>query len=384
MRARLPLLAALVLALGSMGASYRTTNFVVHAPTPEIAQQVGQWAEHYRREKALEWLGFEMPAWPAPCPLTVQVTADGPSGATSFNFGPGGVAGQRMEIQGPLPRLIKSVLPHEVTHTIFAYYFRRPVPRWADEGGSVLSEDDVERVRHDQMVRSILNQGRQIQLRQLMQLREYPRDVMCLYAQGYSVTNFLVNRSDKKTFLQFLHHGMTRGWDSAVWTFYRHRTVEELEEAWLKHLRETKGQPHIQLAKDKQHTAPTATAATGGNNGTVVRLTIPLELLQQQPPAGVARGQSDDDPGQRPGRAPAMPTSRPTYLPQYSSPSTPVPPAPTPATGWQAPTPPGLYQPAQPGLYQPVPVQLGPPQFGPAPGEVPQSGRPSSPVGFPQ
>ena len=57
----------------------------------------------------------------------------------------------KMEIQGPWNGSSAASLPHEVTHTVFAHYFRHPVPRWADEGGSVLSEDDVERDRHDQL-----------------------------------------------------------------------------------------------------------------------------------------------------------------------------------------------------------------------------------------
>src|SRR5688572_11551401 len=66
-------------ALASLGAAQqRTQNFLVHAPTPQIAQQIAHHAEHYRREKALVWLGREMPPWPQPCPLHVQVTMDGP------------------------------------------------------------------------------------------------------------------------------------------------------------------------------------------------------------------------------------------------------------------------------------------------------------------
>ena len=92
-------------------------------------------------------------------------------------------------IQGSLDRLLASVLPHEVTHTVFAYYFRQPVPRWADEGGAVLSEDDIERNRHDQLVRQILNTpGRAIPLRRLFAMTKYPPDVMVLYAEGYSVS----------------------------------------------------------------------------------------------------------------------------------------------------------------------------------------------------
>src|SRR5262245_40800558 len=166
----------------SLGAQYQTTNFVVHAPNAQIAQQIGQYAEHYRKEKALLWLGHEMPNWQTPCPLYVQITMDGPSGATSFQFNQGRILSMKMEIQGPLDRLLASVLPHEITHTVFAHYFRCPVPRWADEGGSVLSEDDIERDRHDKLTRSILNQNRQIPLRRLLSLKEYPRDVVCLYA----------------------------------------------------------------------------------------------------------------------------------------------------------------------------------------------------------
>src|SRR5689334_20180236 len=77
------LVLALLAVFASMGATYRTPNFVVYAPTPQIAEQIGQWAEHYRKDKALQWLGQEMPPWPQPCPLHVQVTMEGPSGATT-------------------------------------------------------------------------------------------------------------------------------------------------------------------------------------------------------------------------------------------------------------------------------------------------------------
>ncbi len=159
--------------LASTGAAYRTQNFSVEAPTQQVAQQIGQAAEYYRREKAIQWLGQEMPPWPEPCPLTVKVTMSGAGGATSFAFDQGRVLGQHMNIEGSLERLLNSVLPHEVTHTVFAYYYRRPVPRWADEGGSVLSEDDIERSRHDQLCRQILNTpGRSMPLRRLFALKE--------------------------------------------------------------------------------------------------------------------------------------------------------------------------------------------------------------------
>jgi hypothetical protein len=153
-----------------------------------------------------------------------------------------------MEIEGPLERLIHSVLPHEVTHTVFAHYFGAPVPRWADEGGAVLSEDQLERDRHDTMVRQILNAGGALRLTRLFTLKDYPRearDVGALYAQGYSVSNFLVGLSNRQTFLSFVAHGMQPnfGWDNAARTYYHFQSVSELEQAWLTELRNTKKQP---------------------------------------------------------------------------------------------------------------------------------------------
>src|SRR5213076_747709 len=64
----------------------RTQNFLVTAPDQQTAQQFGQMAEKYRKEKALDWLGTEMPPWPRPCPLKVKPTMGGAGGATKFNY----------------------------------------------------------------------------------------------------------------------------------------------------------------------------------------------------------------------------------------------------------------------------------------------------------
>src|SRR5262249_30908484 len=131
-----------------------------------------------------------------------------------------------------------------------AYHFKSPVPRWADEGGSVLSEDDAERERHDKLVRSILNQRQQIPMRTLLGLKEYPPQVMCLYAQGFSISDYLVKRSNRQHFLNYVAAGMHYGWDQATKSYFGHNNVEELEQAWLQNLRDTKRQPAAQFASN--------------------------------------------------------------------------------------------------------------------------------------
>jgi hypothetical protein len=360
MAARPSITFLLVAALASMGAGWRTQNFVIEAPTQEIAQNAGQWAEYYRREKAIQWLGREMPNWLEPCPLKISVSMNGSGGATSFVFDRGAILSQDMHIEGTLDRLMSSVLPHEITHTVFAYYYRQPVPRWADEGGSVLSEDNLERSRHDRLVRDILNTpGRMIPLRRLFSLSQYPRDVMVLYAEGYSVTNFLVNLNGRQDFLQFIAQGMQSGdWDGAVRAHYRFNRIEELEASWLASLRSTRGQPDTQLAsRDGPH---------ANGSAIVARQTLPPAQPLLEAPRSIARGQAPD--GDAAFGRPA--TVRPGYLPDYTPPPS-------------APNSPGFALPAPPR------VQLGSPQGETSALSSPQLGQPvvpgrGSPVGYSQ
>jgi hypothetical protein len=232
-RTSLPLI---LLAVASTGATWESNNFVVEAPTIEVAERIAKSAERHRKEIARLWLGKEMPDWRVPCPVRITLTPGRVGGGTTFIFDSrGGIVSQDMHLEGPLEGLLARGLPHEVTHTVFAYYFRCQVPRWADEGGSVLSEDAIERDRHDLLVRKILNTpGRSIRLRTLFGLTKYPRDAMVLYAEGYSVTSFLVGRRNRPTFLSFVDYGMCASWDEAVQKYYGYRDVEELEEEWLK------------------------------------------------------------------------------------------------------------------------------------------------------
>ena len=344
MRLRLVLLTLLTV-MASMGAQHRTPNFIVTAPSMQIAQHVGQWAEHYRREKAQQWLGYEMPTWNQPCPLRVIVEQQAPQGKTSFNYINDQVASMDMEIQGPLDRLVYSVLPHEITHTVFAHYFRCAVPRWADEGGSVLSEDTAERQRHDQMTRDVLNHRQGFRLRTLMSLTEYPNDqagVMWLYAEGFSLVDFLVKQSDHRTFLKFVAHGMrTRSWDRAVQDYFGLRTVEELEEAWLKHLRDTrKGASSDQFAQNQR-------PAENTKPKTFVRTSLPP--AQPLDPVPVFRGAAPG-PDQTGRRFADMQTA--TMTPPISIPN-------PGNSNWQQ-----SSTAAVP--YQPATVPLGQPQYSPS------------------
>jgi hypothetical protein len=280
-----------------LGAKAETRNFIVEAPSQALAERVGEWAEYYRKEKAMQWLGNTMPDWGAKCPLRVVVTYGGSGGATSFAFDRGRILSIDMQIEGRIDRLIASVLPHEVTHTVFAQHFRCPVPRWADEGGSVLSEDDQERLRHDKLVREIIRTpGRMIPLERLFALTQYPRDVMVLYAEGYSVTSFLVGKSSRKAFLAFIGDGMQRGWDMAVQTHYGYKGVRDLEAAWLRHLSENPASENASTTAVASANNPRReSSAVTATSSLSERKTLPPVMPILGAPRAVARGTAPEE-----------------------------------------------------------------------------------------
>ena len=189
--------------------NHRTQNFIVQAPSQQLAVAVGNAAEKFRNDLAMYWLGSQLPAWPQPCPIRVIA---GPNlaaqGVTTYNPRP--VSDFQMEVVGTPERILDSVLPHEVTHTVLATYFGRPLPRWADEGICTTVEHESERNKHEAKLREFLGTRRGIAMNQLFLMTEYPSDVLPMYAQGYSVCRFLIAQQGPRTFIQFLKSYMQR------------------------------------------------------------------------------------------------------------------------------------------------------------------------------
>jgi hypothetical protein len=213
-------------------ADFRTQNFLVMAPSQELAQAVGQAAETYRNDLAVHWLGRPLPPWQSPCPIRVIAGNMPAQGVTQYNRAP--VRDFQMEVVGTPERILDSVLPHEVTHTILATHFGRPLPRWADEGICTTVEHESERAKHEQKLREFLRSRRGIAMNKLFLLTEYPDDVLPMYAQGYSVCQFLIAQRGPQQFVTFLGDYMQRpSWTENIRQHYGYDSLAELQEQWL-------------------------------------------------------------------------------------------------------------------------------------------------------
>lgn len=291
------------LAMGSADADFASPNFVVHAPTTEIARQVAEAAEDSRKQLAMQWYGHEINNWGEPCDVTVVVGKNlGAGGATRFKFDRGEVYGWTMNVQGSLERILDSVIPHEVNHTILACYFRRKVPRWADEGAATVVEHISEKSRSFDLAEKLVNQGRRIPLRVLLNMTQYPRDsdqVLAMYAQGYSLTEFLIQRGGRQHFLKFLNDAHHQGWDRAIATFYGSKGIEKLEQKWSSWV--LAGSPRLDLPQGQLLAGAGNSSAASARNVSVVR--------SQGPEAGAAAQPNTATTASRPPRPEA--TSHP-------------------------------------------------------------------------
>ncbi|MCY3004970.1 MAG: hypothetical protein NTV29_03220 [Planctomycetota bacterium] len=214
-----------------------TQHFRVTSQDPEFAKQVATMAEAYRNHLAMHWLGHELTQWHEKVPLMVNTSPNLPaSGETKYTLVGGTIRSIQMVVSGTKERILDSVLPHEMTHTVLATHFAasgKPVPRWADEGACTTVEHLSERSKHDVMLVKFLTESRGIPFSHLFAMREYPPDMMPLYAQGYSLCAFLIAQSGPRRFVEFLERGMpSENWVQAVEEVYGYPKLGSLQTAW--------------------------------------------------------------------------------------------------------------------------------------------------------
>jgi hypothetical protein len=205
---------------GEQTTTVKTANFRVTAPSQRIARLVADAAERTRKEAAVSWLGKEQPPRQETCHIAVTISHAGSGGATSFEFHVDKTPSAHMQVEGPLDRLLTDVIPHEVTHVVLADHFKKPLPRWADEGVALLSESEDEQARHLKFAAQVAGRGDLIQIKALCSAREYPPNVMVFFAQSHALAKTLVERKGRGTFLNFVRQGMDKDWESAAKEHY--------------------------------------------------------------------------------------------------------------------------------------------------------------------
>jgi hypothetical protein len=134
----------------------------------------------------------------------------------------------------------------------------------------------------------------------MMQYPNTGEDVITLYAEGYSVVRFLVESSNRQTFLEFVGDGMRPniGWDRALQKHYALRNIEQLEQAWLKWM-VSWGNPQARLQNGSTGTntmVASNTAVEGNQPARVESRTVrdnPTVIRGSKPDSSVERSSGE-------------------------------------------------------------------------------------------
>ncbi len=106
------------------------------------------------------------------------------------------------------------------------------------------------------LLQQVFNTPQRIPLTQLISMKEYPGDmqaVLTLYAEGYSLADYLVQsggETGKERYLHFLQDGYEHDWNHAIRTWYGLPDVGSLERRWSNWV--AAGSPDISETDNRQ------------------------------------------------------------------------------------------------------------------------------------
>jgi hypothetical protein len=249
---------------------HRSTNFLVHAPTPTMARAIAAEAEYQRAELAKLWLGKELPAWEKQCEIKYAPTASGVgTGVNVVSYGKAkdgspALVFSRIELNGDFLNVLTDAVPSQVMQVVLHSHFGTVSPRWADEGLATMAKTAEAQAHQDDVCRQILNGGRGIRLSKLLPMISYPKDRDAYCSEGHSIVRFLIAQkvsigppvfkdipsisklfkniaNGQQQFIVFLHLGMEKNtlesWNNAAKIVYGYANVDALEDAWLDFLK---------------------------------------------------------------------------------------------------------------------------------------------------
>jgi hypothetical protein len=206
-------------------------NFLVSAPTEELAREVLNRAEELRRDIAREWLGKELPPSIGHTVVDVFVSKTEHHGLTSpsrdmkrpsFMMW---LTTTPQEAVGPL-------LAHEVTHVVLLARYPGQVVPWVDEGIACRYDDQESKLVRRDLINWFRETGNWPSLASILDADRILARDHAAFAVSSSMVEFLLTRGTKAQLLAFAVDGHKRGWDAALRSHYSFADVSALERSW--------------------------------------------------------------------------------------------------------------------------------------------------------
>ncbi len=139
--------------------------------------------------------------------------------------------------------------------------------------------------------------SRGIPFNRMFTMKNYPHDILPLYAQGYSLSKFLIQQKGRRYFLDYLTTGMNlerpgvelAAWDNATDRHYGYKDLSELQLAWMDWVRsgsasEQAGGPVLaaKLGNPAPYARQASASGVAGSQNPDQRFVSPDPVLAEQ------------------------------------------------------------------------------------------------------
>jgi hypothetical protein len=215
---------------------HASKNFEIHAyGSQSELQALTKALEERLAELREQWtISGGHTSWSPRCRVVVHsrralyVAATGPgaertNGSSLVHFDRGRVVGRQIDIDGERSAWLSETLPHELTHVVLADEFPHGrLPRWADEGAAMLADTSTKRERHRLDAQLARRRKTQLSVGQLLAVEQpMAADHMAaFYGQSLTLVEHLMQRGDRRKFLDFLHEADRAGYDASLQAHY--------------------------------------------------------------------------------------------------------------------------------------------------------------------
>lgn len=217
-----------------------SANFLIVTPAQpsqehgdKFAQLVLERAEQFRAQVAKEWLGDALPDGGIRTVVSIRFTNMENSGFTWAKDNPSSTF-HNVYLSTSPSKASGAMLNHEIAHTVFATKYPHPnrLPPWVEEGIACRYDDATLIAVRQQEVRSWLRMGRVPRLAAILTVEGIDSFDATNYAAAESLVSFLVTRGDKVRVVRFANEAQRTGWDSALRTYYRIDSIQQLQADW--------------------------------------------------------------------------------------------------------------------------------------------------------
>jgi hypothetical protein len=213
-------------------------NFVVYAPTQELADEVLKKSETLRTKLARAWLDKELAPGVGAAMIHVSL-ANGESHGFTWPKSQPDEKYHSVTIKSSREKALNIILPHELTHALMATEFGGRLPRWANEGVACFQDGSEILGNRRQSLYRFAQTAQWPSLEIVLRQESCKSDDYSYFTVASSITEFLLERESPKTFFAFAMEGQEKGWEFAARTHYEFHSVHDLESKWHEWVRQS-------------------------------------------------------------------------------------------------------------------------------------------------